>query len=179
MQRFEPSLALDLTGLPGEVPATDLLAAKRYAGRGFLRANSYDVRRASGETLRASLVKWIASYVGASSAVTPAQSRSRAYFEATLALLKRHGVTPCIVIMPYHPQALAALANAGRRPRLAAFKASLRGLQATYRFHLLDYASVDAFEGRTRYFCDGAQPTMENSRIILRHALKDAPESFR
>jgi hypothetical protein len=78
-----------------------------------------------------------------------------------------------------HPQALEALANAGWRPRLAAFKASLRGLRATYRFHLLDYASVDAFEGRTRYFYDGAHPTVENSRILLRHAIKDAPESFR
>jgi len=137
------------------------------------------LREAAGETLNASLVKWIARYVTARSAVTPAQSRSRSYFEATLGLLNQHGVTPCIVIMPYHPRALEALTNAGWRPRLTALKAYLQGLRATYPFHLFNYNTVAAFEGHTRYFYDGAHPTVENSRILLRHAVKAAPESIR
>jgi len=177
---FTPEVLAEQAGLLGEVPLTDLfVTGKRYAGRGYLRSNSYDVRRAAGQTLRASLVKWIARYATARTSVTPAQGRSRAYFEATLELLNRHDVTPCIVIMPYHPHALEALVNAGWRPRRTALKAYLRGLQATYRFHLLDYTSVAAFAGRTRYFYDGAHPTVENSRILLRHAVKAAPESFR
>lgn len=117
----------------------------RYAGRGYLRSNSYDVRRAAGKTLSASLVRWIARFV----------------------------------IMPSHPRALEALTNAGWRPRLTALKAYLQGLRATYRFHLLNYNTVAAFEGHTWYFYDGAHPTVENSRILLRHAVKAAPESFR
>jgi hypothetical protein len=117
----------------------------RYAGRGYLRSNSYDVRRAAGKTLSASLVRWIARFV----------------------------------IMPSHPRVLEALTNAGCRPRLTALKAYLQGLRATYRFHLLNYNTVAAFEGHTWYFYDGAHPTVENSRILLRHAVKAAPESFR
>ena len=81
--------------------------------------------------------------------------------------------------MPYHPRALDALTNAGWRPRLTALKAYLQGLRATYCFHLLNYNTVAAFERHTWYFYDGAHPTVENSRILLRHAVKAAPESFR
>ena len=176
---FTPKLLAEQAKLLGEVHSTDLLVTNRYAGRGYLRSNSYDVRRAAGETLSASLVKWIARYVTARSAVTPAQSRSQSYFEAALGLLNRHGVTPYIVIMPYHPRALEALTNAGWRPRLTALKAYLQGLRATYRFHLLNYNTVAAFERHTWYFYDGAHPTVENSRILLRHAVKAAPESIR
>ena len=176
---FTPELLAEQAKLLGEVHPADLLVTNRYAGRGYLRSSNYDVRRAAGETLSASLVKWIARYVTARSAVTHVQSRSRSYFEATLGLLNQHGVTPCIVIMPYHPRALDALTNAGWRPRLTALKAYLQGLRATYHFDLLNYDTVAAFEGHTGYFYDGAHPTVENSRILLRHAVKAAPESFR
>src|SRR5659263_238625 len=94
----------------------------------------------------------LCTWVTAERAVTHVQSRSRSYFEATLGLLNQHDVTPCIVIMPYHPRALDALTNAGWRPRLTALTAYLQGLRATYHFHLLNYNTVAAFEGHTGYF---------------------------
>ncbi len=64
------------------------------------------------------------------------QTRAKTYFERTLELYNLHDVEPVLVIMPYHPTALAAFREAGWEAKEEAFKAYLESLRGRYRFHL-------------------------------------------
>lgn len=159
----------------------DLLASNRYTARGQLTHSIYDRQRERGLTLSGSLDRWIPVHVRKEkNAAALPTVRARAYFEATMALFNEHGVTPCIVIMPYHPRALQALSAVAKwKANFEGFKTYLKDLRATYDFQLLNYTRISSFGGHAEWFYDGAHVTVENSRILLRHAVKAAPESFR
>ena len=105
------------------------------------------------------------------------QTRAKTYFERTLQLFNLHDVEPVLVIMPYHPTALAAFRAAGWDAKEDAFKAYLESLRGRYRFHLLDYTDLASFHGDAGAFYDGAHVTASNARRILAQAVKDAPAS--
>ena len=106
------------------------------------------------------------------------QTRAKEYFERTLQLFNLHGVEPVLVIMPYHPKALAAFRAAGWDAKERAFKTYLDGLRGRYRFKLVDYTDIAAFHGDPAGFYDGAHVTAENSRRILAQIVKDLPGAF-
>ena len=108
-----------------------------------------------------------------------AQTRAKEYFERTLQLYNLHGVEPVLVIMPYHPAALAAFRAAGWDAKEDAFKTYLESLRGQYRFQLVDYTDIAAFHGTEDGFYDGAHVTAENARRILAQVVRDAPEAFR
>ena len=177
-QAFPAELISQQAELLGDVPVGDLLLKNRFSARGLLRWSTYDARRANGLTLGTSLDRWIARYVTRARWAPREMTRARSYFEQTLALLNQRGVSPLIVLMPYHPRALAALQRTAWRQRQEECKAYLKGLQLTYDFRLLNYTRVSSFEGRTGAFYDGAHITVPNARILMQHAVGDAPECF-
>jgi hypothetical protein len=163
--------------------ATDTTSKDRrpenhVSARGFTLWNIYDAQRASGLTLDANLDRWIAHYVTDESWSAQPATQARSYLEQTLALLNRHGVTPCLVLMPYHPRALAALNATEWRWRQATCVAYLRALQLRYSLRLLDCTSVAAFGGSASAFYDGAHISVENARTLMAYAVRAAPECF-
>jgi len=107
------------------------------------------------------------------------QRRSKRYFEKTLRLFNLHGVAPVLVIMPYHPEALAAFRAVHWQDKLDALNAYLRRLQGRYAFHVLDYTEIESFGGRADGFYDGAHVKRESVRRIVRQVLADVPGAFR
>ena len=178
---FPADLVAQQKALLGTVKIKDLLTINRFSARGTLLWCPYDKARAEGETLSESLDHWISVNVPREeSGNTPSQTRARSYLEATLALYNKHGVAPCLVIMPFQPRALKALqAVDGWQTRFDDFKSYLEGLQSTYDFQLLDYTHISAFGGQSQEFYDGVHITFANARLLLHKAIKQAPECFR
>ena len=152
----------------------------RYSARGLLLHNSYDARLERGGSLETRMRGYLAALVprvGAAPQYT--QTRARRYFERTLQLFNERGVEPVLVIMPYHPEALAAFRAVGWQKQEDVLKAYLEGLRGTYRFHLLDYTEIASFHGSAGAFYDGAHVKVSNARRILAQAVEDAPAGFR
>lgn len=163
-----------------QVAAHEVLWSDEYSPRGALFRNGYDQIEARGigfdEVMQTYLARMLPK-AGAPSAHE--QRRSKRYFEKTLRLFNLHGVEPVLVIMPYHPEALAAFRAAGWQDKLGALHAYLGSLQGRYAFHLLDYTEIASFGGSTDGFYDGAHVKRENVRRIVRQVIADAPEAFR
>ena len=158
----------------------EMQSVDEYSARGQLLHNGYDLRLERGVSFESTLLGYLSEMVPRAGAATPyAQTRARQYFERTLELFNLHGVEPVIVVMPYHPEALAAFRAAGWDAKEAAFKTFLESLEGRYRFRLLDYTDIAAFHGSADEFYDGAHVTAVNSRRILVQAVKDAPQAFR
>ena len=152
----------------------------RFTPRGSLLYNSYDARLASGVPLEKTLAGYLSALVPRAGAPAPYDSaRAKRYFERTLQLFNLHDVEPVLVIMPYHPTALAAFRAVGWGAKEQALKTYLKGLRGAYRFHLLDYTDIASFEGSRDAFYDGAHVKAANARRILRQAVEDAPAAFR
>jgi hypothetical protein len=150
-----------------------------YSARGRLLRNGYDARLDRGWSFQSILADYLSKMVPRAGAPPPyAQTRAKTYFERTLQLFSLHDVEPVLVIMPYHPTALAAFREAGWDAKEQAFRAYLESLRGTYRFHLLDYTDLASFHGDAGAFYDGAHITAVNARRILMQAVKDAPEAF-
>jgi hypothetical protein len=151
-----------------------------YSARGLLLRNGYDQRLDSGGSFESVLADYLFRMVPKAAARTLyTQTRAKTYFERTLQLFNLHDVEPVLVIMPYHPTALAAFREAGWDAKEKAFKAYLESLRGRYRFHLLDYTDLASFHGDEAAFYDGAHVKASNARRILLQAVKDAPDGFR
>ncbi|NLE21665.1 MAG: hypothetical protein GX624_02615 [Actinobacteria bacterium] len=157
-----------------------LSADTRFSARGSIVRNKYDARVERGVTLERALARYLASMVPRAASPSPyTRTRARAYFERTLELFNRHDVEPVLVIMPYHPTALAAFRAAGWGAKEAELKSYLESLRGRYRFRLLDYTDIRSFHGLEEAFYDGAHVTAANARRILARAVADAPDAFR
>ncbi len=158
----------------------ELPSYAEFTARGRLLLNSYDLRLKKGIPFARTLSGYLSRMVPkAGGPMAYTQTRARQYFERTLRLYNQHGVEPVLVIMPYHPAALAAFRAVGWDLKENAFKAYLESLRGSYRFHLVDYTDIRSFHGSERAFYDGAHITAANARRILYQIVKDAPEAFR
>ena len=158
-----------------ELPSYD-----EFTARGQLLRNGYDLRLDKGISFAATLSGYLSKMVPKAAAPMPyEQTRAKQYFERTLRLYNLHGVEPVLVIMPYHPTALAAFRAAGWDAKEEAFKMYLDSLRGRYRFRLVDYTDIAAFHGTEDGFYDGAHVTAANARRILAQAVRDAPGAFR
>jgi hypothetical protein len=152
----------------------------RFTARGNVVHNGYDERLERGIPFAHTLADYLTSLVPRAAAPSPyGSARARRYFERTLQLFNLHDVEPVLVIMPYHPVALAAFRAVGWAAREQALKTYLESLRGTYRFHLLDYTELASFHGSRDAFYDGAHVTAANARRILAQAVRDAPAGFR
>jgi len=164
----------------GKPRIKEVLGANRYSARGLLLRNSYDIRRsAPGYSLSRSLDGYIRRLLPKYRWTGPTkQTRARAYFEKTMRLYNARGVVPAVVLMPYHPRALHAFRAVGWQKKLDRLTAYLRDAQTRCRFRIIDLVKIASFEGRARWFYDGAHVTRENARLIIRRVLRTAPECF-
>ena len=90
-------------------PKRNILSGRRYGFDGMLWWNGYDAKRKQGLTLRQSLDGYLdpEMLAKAGNGKIPHKTRAMAYFVKTIRLLNAHHIKPLIVIMPYHPRALA------------------------------------------------------------------------
>ena len=94
-------------------------------------------------------------------------------------LFNLHGVQPVLVIMPYHPDALAAFRAVGWQDKLDALNTYLLSLRSKYFFRVRDYTELESFGGDPEGFYDGAHVKRENVRRIVAQILSDTPYAFR
>ena len=166
--------------LDADVAAHEVLWSDEYSPRGALLRNRYDRVEERGISFDTVMQTYLGRMMPKAAAPSPhEQRRSKLYFEKTLGLFNVHGVAPVLVIMPYHPEALAAFRAVGWQDKLDALNAYLRSLQGRYAFHLLDYTEIASFGGSADGFYDGAHVKRENARRIVRQVIADAPEAFR
>ena len=177
--------------LPGYLVAAQRKVSVSSEGREIQTYDEYSARGhccATGTTCGGSaaspssntLLGYLSVMVPRAGSPAPyAQSRAKTYFERTLQPLNLHDVEPVLVIMPYHPSALAAFEAVGWDAKEEAFKTYLDGLRGKYRFHVLDFTKLASFDGDPNAFYDGAHVTAVNARRILVQAVKDAPAAFR
>ncbi len=162
------------------VAAHEVLWNDEYSSRGALFRNRYDRVVARGVGLDEVMQDYLGRMLPKAAAPSPhEQRRSKRYFEKTLSLFNRHGVAPVLVIMPYHPEALAAFRAVGWQQKLDALNAYLRGLQGRYVFRLFDYTEIASFGGSARGFYDGAHVKRANARRIIKQIVADVPGAFR
>jgi hypothetical protein len=158
----------------------ELRSDNEFTPRGRLLRNAYDVRLDKGVSFATTLSGYLSKMVPKAAApMAYTQTRAKRYFERTLRLYNLHDVEPVLVIMPYHPAALAAFRAAGWVAKEDGFKTYLESLRKAYRFHLVDYTDIASFQGTEDAFYDGAHVTVENARRILARVVRDAPEAFR
>ena len=171
---FPTALIAAQKGLVGRPPVKNVLGVNRYGARGLLLRNSYDVRRAQpGYSFSRVLDGYIRRLRPKYAWTGPTrQVRSRTYFEKTMRLFNEHGVVPAVVIMPYHPRALSAFRKVGFQKKTNALIAYLRDARTRCDFRLINLLSIRSFNGRARWFYDGAHPTKENSRLLIRRILR-------
>ena len=162
------------------VAAHEMLWSDEYSPRGALFRNGYDRTEARGIGFAAVMQTYLGRMVPKAGAPSPhEQRRTKHYFEKTLRLFNLHGVEPILVVMPYHPEALAAFRAVGWQDKLDALSAYLQSLQGRYAFHLLDYTEIASFGGSAGGFYDGAHVKRQNARRIVRQILADVPGAFR
>ncbi len=164
--------------LVGKPETRGVPLASRYSDRGCLLYNGHDARVEKGVPLRGILDVYIERMLPKVAARSKVQDRSRRYFEKLVRLYNDHGMTPAIVVMPYHPIVLEAFREVGWQVKHDRLIDYFAGLQETCDFRVLDYTELASFGGRAKYFYDGSHVTKENSRLILEQAVRDAPECF-
>jgi hypothetical protein len=158
----------------------ELGSDNEFTRRGQLLYNGYDERLDKGVSFATTLSGYLSKMVPkAAGPMAYTQTRAKKYFERTLGLYNLHDVEPVLVIMPYHPTALAAFREAGWDAKEESFKAYLESLRGRYRFHLVDYTDIASFGGTEEGFYDGAHVTSANARRILSQVVRDVPQAFR
>ncbi len=160
-------------------PVMELLHGRRYTWDGTTVWNFYDKAEANGLTLDQALTAYIRNVLPTAGTMYPMDPTAKRYFEKSLRLLNRHGVTPLVVIMPYHPRVLSAFMAAGWGAKLTRLKTYLKGLQDTYQLRYLDYHDIRSFNGRADWFYDGAHVKVGNTRRIMAQALRQRPGCFK
>jgi hypothetical protein len=167
-------------GIVTTTEGRELGSDNQFTARGQLLHNAYDQRLDKGVSFATTLSGYLSKMIPkAAGPMAYSQTRAKLYFERTLELYNLHGVEPVLVIMPYHPTALAAFREAGWDAKEEAFKAYLDSLRGRYRFHLVDYTDIASFHGAEEGFYDGAHVTTANSRRILSQVVRDVPRAFR
>jgi hypothetical protein len=152
-----------------------------YGADGHMTWNWYDDRLAHGYTLQESLTQYIASqqsvHHGTGTGVRE-WGLNQLYFAQTLGLFNSMGITPVLVMMPTHPEVIAAMGQARYARKVRVFHNFLDVLRHRYRFALLDYSYIDSFGGDPSAFYDGVHVMQSNADRIVRAAVKAVPQAF-
>jgi hypothetical protein len=152
-----------------------------YAGDGAVVYDYYDGQEAAGVTLEEALaayIKKVLSWDLTADHIPTTVSRTRRYFERTLAYMSAQGFEPLLIILPVHPDVIAAIRDEHWDNRRASFAAYLAGLQQSYRFTVLDFTFIESFGGDPDAFYNAAHMKLPNMRRMLRAAVRKAPWAF-
>lgn len=187
LNRYLPADLLRVQGsllpqTPDAVPERGAYELRAYSYDGVILRNTYDRLEARGRTLAESLEKYVdvavekqQEYAGDGGGRV---TRTRRYFEATLAYLNDIGVRPVLVGMPVHPQVIAALRLGGWQQRHDRFVAYLAALRDQYEFDFVDLTDIASFGGDPEDFYDGVHIKTANSRRIIDLLVRTFPETF-
>lgn len=188
--RLNRYLPLDLLEAQGEllpktadeVPEKGRVELRRYSRDGVVLFNSYDRAEAQGRTLERSLEVYIkralAKQKEAPASSGEKKSRSRDYFEATLAYLNSIGGKPVILAMPVHPQVLEAMRAEGWQDRHERFLAYIESLHDNYDFEFVDLSEIETFGGDPDEFYDGVHIKAANARRVIVELVRSFPKTF-
>jgi hypothetical protein len=181
LNRFLPSyLVATQRALDARKVGHTIAWPDQYSERGCLLYSSYDVKLERGISFETSMAVYLKRMLPKAARPKPhSEKRSRYYFERTLRLFNLHDVEPVIVIMPYHPEVLAAFRAVGWGTKEEELASYLGSLQDRYRFHVLDYTEIESFGGSADEFYDGSHIKTVNARRILDQAVRDVPAAFR
>jgi hypothetical protein len=157
----------------GELQGRKPLDRADFAADGFRSRDFHDLIRASGTSFRAQLDATITQWVQTYRVYKQLGTRSRQYFQQTVAAMNRWGATPVIVLPPMQPQLLRRVRPLGWDQRHRQVLAYLHGLQQSgrYRFRLIDDSEISAFGGTATDFYDGVHMTTPNMRRLLDQVL--------
>ncbi len=179
-QYLPGDLVAEQRALDAHGAAHEMTWKEEYSPRGAVLHNRYDRTEERGVGFHRVMRGYLERMLPKVAAPSPhGRGRAKSYFERTLRLFNLHDVAPVLVIMPYHPQALAAFRAVGWQDKLDALQAYLRRLQGRYAFRVLDYSEIDSFDGRAEGFYDGAHVKRGNARRIVRQVVADLPGAFR
>ena len=147
---------------------------------GMLWWNSYDTKRAAGQTLQQALDGYLDPQMMAVAGnhKVPHNTRAMAYFVRTIRLLNAYHIRPVIVIMPYQPRVLSAFMSVGWGVKERWLISYLKRLSGHLNFRVLDCLHISTFGGTADGFYDGAHLDIPNSRRLVRYVLKHAPGCF-
>jgi len=167
---------------PVDVPEKGRVDLRRYSKDGVVLWNSYDRAEKRGRTLERSLEVYIKRALEKQKAAPTSSgekvSRSRDYFEATLAYLNEIGGEPVIVAMPVHPQVLEALRERGWQERHHRFLSYIDSLRAEHEFAFVDLSEIETFGGDPGEFYDGVHIKAANARRVIVELLRSFPATF-
>ena len=158
------------------MPRTYGFLRNTYSSRGMLLWNTYDQRFAQGYTLDQALDAYIARMLHTGLTATGPDTRARSYFEQTIKLLNDHGTTPVIVLMPIHPRVLRVIKLhdlGAERQRLREY---LAALGQTLNIKVLDFTTIQSFNGEAAWFYDGVHITRRNANRVIVAAKAKAGE---
>ena len=161
---------------PADVPSVGRTANRRYSKEGMVVYNPYDAARARGLTLDRALRVYTKR---ALEKFAEQKTPDPVYFEKTLGLLNRYGITPILMSMPIHPQVLAVLRERGWQARQDAFVAYIDGLRAKYDFRFIDLSDISSFGGDPNHFYDGVHMDAENARKVTDKLVETFPDLFK
>ncbi len=180
-QAFPKSLINAKTAWAMKQGKHNVLNGRKYGYDGMLWWNSYDTRRAAGQTLQQSLNGYLDPKMMsiAGNHKVPHNTRAMAYFVSTVRLLNHYHIKPLIVIMPYQPRALNAFMSVGWGVKQRWLKSYLTRLSGHLDFKMLDCLSIKTFGGTASGFYDGAHLDAANSRRLIRYLIKHAPGCFK
>lgn len=156
-------------------------ANRTYVRDGAVVYDNYDRKEAAGRSLSESLAIYIRRALrqrSTADTIPTKITRTRRYFEKTLAYMNEHGCEPLLIIMPVHPKVIKAVRDEHWDNRRASFAEYLAVLQETYRFTVLDFTFISSFDGDPAAFYDGVHMKKANLRRLLRAAVKQAPWAF-
>ena len=158
----------------------NVLNGRKFGYDGMLWWNSYDTKRAAGQTLQQALDGYLDPQMLAiaGNRKVPHHTRAMAYFVQTVRLLNAYHIKPVIVIMPYQPRALSAFKSVGWGVKDKWLRSYLRRLSGHLSFKVLDCLSISTFGGSVNGFYDGAHLDIPNSRRLVRYVVKHAPGCF-
>jgi len=167
---------------PADVPETGRVELRKYSPDGVVVFNSYDRAEARGRTLKQSLKAYIKRALekqkAAPASAGEKKSRSRDYFEATLAYLDSIGAQPVIMAMPVHPKVLKAMRAEGWQERHQRFMAYIESLRDTYDFHFVDLSEIATFGGDPEEFYDGVHIKAANARRVIVELIRTLADTF-
>ena len=148
----------------------------RWARDGYLVWSSYDYDRLRGVTTGGRLGIQLAQYRG----IYPSRVRdgmtgwSKWCVREVLREAAAMGVTPVVVLTPYHPTLRRFIVARGWGRIHAAVLAFLRDQQAETPLRVLDMTSISSFGGWPNGFYDGVHPRPAMTRRLLAAVLRRA-----
>jgi hypothetical protein len=162
-------------------PKRNILSGRRFGYDGMLWWNGYDTKRKAGLTLQMALTGYLDAKMlaKAGNRKVPRNTRAMAYFVRTIRLLNTYKIKPLIVVMPYHPRALAAFYSVGWGVKQRWLMKYLRNLQGHLDFRVLNCLNIKTFGGTAEGFYDGSHLNAANSRRLIRYLVAHAPGCFK